>query len=213
VLLAGALHLSDVLKKMSVSRPVFHSEADFQHAFAWTAHELDPSLQVRLETRPEPHVRLDLLLFRPDLQQFSAIELKYLTTAWSGDVGGETFALKSQGAQDIRAYDVVKDIHRVERFVKGGAGLNGAVVVLTNEPSYWQRPSHTIETNATAFRLYEATVLSGRRSWGPQTGVGTMKGREVALDLVDEYACTWSDYSTVGGVRGRFRHLTFEVSS
>ena len=31
------------------TRPVFHSEADVQHALAWTAHLFEPSLRVRLE--------------------------------------------------------------------------------------------------------------------------------------------------------------------
>lgn len=42
-------------------RPVFHGEADFQHAFAWEMHIADPSAKVRLETRPRPGIRLDLL--------------------------------------------------------------------------------------------------------------------------------------------------------
>jgi hypothetical protein len=67
---------------------------------------------------------------------------EYLTASWTGDAAGEQFTLLSQGAQDIRAYDVVKDIHRVERFVDQRPGWSGAVLVLTNEPSYWQRPGH-----------------------------------------------------------------------
>lgn len=84
------------------SRPVFHSEADFQHALAWTAHLSDPSLRVRLETRLAPGMRLDLLLSRPDLGEHLVIELKYLTAAWTGQVEREHFELLNQGAQDIR---------------------------------------------------------------------------------------------------------------
>jgi hypothetical protein len=101
------------------SRPVFHSEADFQQALAWAIHLSDPSARVRLETRPAPGMRLDLLIWRPDLSRYLALELKYLTAAWSGEVDEEQFGLVSQGAQDIRAYDVLKDVQRVERFVNG----------------------------------------------------------------------------------------------
>jgi hypothetical protein len=69
------------------SRPVFHSEADFQQALAWAIHMSDPSARVRLETRPAPGMRLDLLIWRPYLSRYLALELKYLTaTAWSGEV-------------------------------------------------------------------------------------------------------------------------------
>ena len=43
------------------------------------------------------------------------MELKYPTALWVGDVASERFELKNHGAQDILAYDVVKDTVRVER--------------------------------------------------------------------------------------------------
>jgi hypothetical protein len=138
------------------SRPVFHSEADFQHALAWAIHLYDPSVRIRLETRPEPGMRLDLLVSRPDSGEHWALELKYLTAAWAGEVDGEHFELLSQGAQDIRAYDVVKDIQRVERFAARQPGLGGAVLVLTNDPGYWLRPTHGRATNAQAFGFTKA---------------------------------------------------------
>jgi len=41
-----------------------------------------------------------------------------------------------------------KDIARVERFVGDKRGWSGAVLVLTNDPSYWTRPGHGRATNA-----------------------------------------------------------------
>jgi ribosomal protein L33 len=104
--MAGSVELDVLLPRLRQKRPVFHSEADFQHALAWEAHQMDPELQIRLETHPEPNVRLDLLLTRPDLHAYTVVELKYLTALWSGVVNGEQFALKNQGAQDVRAYDI-----------------------------------------------------------------------------------------------------------
>jgi hypothetical protein len=118
----------------------------------------------------------------------------------------------NQGAQDIRGYDAVKDIHRVERFVVNRPGWSGAVLVLTNEPSYWQRPTHGRATNADAFRLYEGARISGERSWGALTGAGTRKGREEVLLIRGEYTCGWVDYSALPGVGGRFRLLLVDVT-
>lgn len=42
-------------------------------------------MRVRLETRPPPGMRLDLLLTSKDGQKRSAVELKYLTRLWIGD--------------------------------------------------------------------------------------------------------------------------------
>jgi hypothetical protein len=171
------------LETLRKSRPVFHSEADFQQALAWAIRLSDPSARVRLETRPAPGMRLDLLIWRPDLSRYLALELKYLTAAWSGGIDEEQFGLVSQGAQDIRAYDVLKDVQRVERFVGGHPRWSGMVMVLSNDPSYWSRPGHGRATNADACRIYEDQILSGTRAWGSGTGAGTMKDRETVIEL------------------------------
>jgi hypothetical protein len=210
VLLVGRVPLDDVLARLAALRPVFHSEADLQQAFAWEARVLDPSLRVRLETRPEPDVRLDLLLTAEDGRQ-TAVELKYLVRLWHGEVAGERFELKNQGAQDIRAYDVVKDIVRVERFVAGRPGMNGAVLCLANDSSYWRAPRHGRETNAHAFRLHEGTALQGSRAWGPLTGPGSSKGRKEPLILRGRYGMQWMPYSNLPGAGGEFRSLVVPI--
>ncbi|MGI8699913.1 MAG: hypothetical protein ACR2JU_01660 [Nocardioidaceae bacterium] len=211
--LAAGKRLGEVLARLALLRPVFHSEADFQQAFAWEARALDPSLHVRLETRPAPGVRLDLLLRSEDGTAQTAIELKYLVRLWHGDVAGERFELKNQGAQDIRAYDVVKDIVRVEQFVANRPGSNGAVVCLTNESSYWRASGHGRQTNADAFRLHDGTVLEGKRAWGPATGPGSSKGRETPLVLRGRYQVAWRTYSSLAGIAGEFRSLVVPVDS
>lgn len=201
-----------VLAELAKSRPVFHSEADFQFAFAWQAKSMSPDLEVRLETHPEPEVRLDLELIEPS-GHGTAIELKYMTRRWAGVVRGESFALKNHGASDLRGYDVVKDVVRVERFVAPRLGWRGLVIALTNEPGYWRSPGHGRVTNADAFRLYDGTTLSGERAWGPNTG-GTARGREAPLALRGTHTLTWVDYSKLDGTAaGTFRALVIPIAS
>ena len=196
-----------VLASLAVARPVFHSEADFQFAFAWEAKVIRPDLEVRLETHPEPNVRLDLELIDPASGAGVAVELKYMTRLWAGTDRGETFALKNHGASDLRGYDVLKDVARVERFVNARPGWSGLVIVLTNEPAYWRPKTHGRVTNADAFRLHEGAVLVGERRWGPLTG-GTAKGRETAITLRGRYAARWSDYARLdSSPGGTFRLL------
>lgn len=195
------------------SRRVFHSEADFQHALGAVIAASDPGVRVRLETRPVPGMRLDLLVSRPDPGRNLAVELKYLTAAWTGEDGGERFELLGQGAQDVRGYDVIKDVQRLERLVDARPAWSGLVLVLANDPAYWSRPAHGRATNGDAFRIYDGQVLSGRRSWGPLTGAGTMKDRASPIELSGSYQCRWSDYSRLSGPRGTFRLLTLAVNA
>lgn len=45
------IDLPPVMSALAKDRPVFHSEADFQHALAWEIHRRWPETSVRLEFR------------------------------------------------------------------------------------------------------------------------------------------------------------------
>jgi hypothetical protein len=75
---------------------------------------------------------------------------------------------------NIRAYDIVKEISRVERFISGAASADGAVIVLANDPSYWRPAKIDGTSNAAAFRVSEGVVPNGTRSWGPNTVLGLL---------------------------------------
>ena len=73
------LDIANLMLGLSKSRPIFHSEADFQHAFAWQIHERLPDCQVRLEYNPLPaqKKRMYLDIWVQSLKV--AIKLKYPT--------------------------------------------------------------------------------------------------------------------------------------
>ena len=203
-----------LLPGLAQERPVFHSEADFQHALAWAIHVANPRLRVRLETRPARGIHLDLLVTDPNDGGTLAIELKYLTDKWEGEVDGEQFTLLRQSAQDIRGYDCVKDIARVEALITSGSTHAGLVLVLANDPSYWRARTHDRLTNADAFRLHEGLTLAGSRAWGPRTGPGTMgANRTTSIVLSGEYPLAWRDYSELAGPRGQFRYLAVGIAN
>ncbi|XVS61868.1 hypothetical protein ACQPYE_26730 [Actinosynnema sp. CA-299493] len=212
--IAGSMRLVDLLSGLARARPVFHSEADLQHALAWQAHLLHPHVQVRLEIRPDPAVRerLDLLLYRPDLGRSTAIEVKYWKKRWSGTVAGERFDLPNQGAHDIRRYDFLKDISRVERFVAARAGCDGLVLLWSNDDLDWRPPTTFRATAADAFRIHEDATLSGERAWSAQAGAGTTKGREQPITLTGHYRMVWRDFSMLDHtVGGRMRLLAVKI--
>lgn len=201
------------MERLASVRPIFHSEADFQHALAWRIQLENPTAAVRLETRPERGLRLDLLV-RVD-QERVAVELKYLVAGFEGLFDGERFDLPNHGAHDISRHDVVKDIARVERFVADGVADSGWTVVLSNDRNYW-RPGTKSDPVDAMFRIHDGQHLIGTLKWGPRAGSGTTKGRSQPLDLGQAYSCGWRDYSTVIASDGRtvpFRYLAFEVAS
>lgn len=202
-----------LMKELSLTRRVFHSEADFQHAFAWLMHERCPSAQIRLEYRAPGMDRRSYI----DTWAVSdgvplAIELKYKTRDMSLSVGGERFDLLSHGAQDIGRYSILKDIARLEEVVRTTPGAAGLALVLTNDSAYWKpaRAGCCYEE----FSLAEGRRISGTLAWGPTAGAGTTKGRSDPICLNGSYDIAWRTYSSLPAPSwSEFRYMASPVCS
>lgn len=189
-------------------RPIFHSEADFQHEFAWQLREMLPHISVRLEHPVGNGSRgaIDVVVRSDGPKQ--AFELKYLCKKFQAIVNDEPFTLRQQGARDQRRYDVCKDILRMEAFSQQ-TGYPSTVLVLTNDYSFW-RGSSSVAIDA-AFCIAEGRTLQGSLVWAARAAPGSIKGREQALALGHCYTPRWQDYSELGGRAGTFRFLRIEV--
>jgi hypothetical protein len=210
-----AVEFDAILARLSAERPVFHSEADFQHALAWAIREMHSNVAVRLEVPRQVNgrrARIDLWL--QDGTDRAGVEVKYFTRKVATTIAAEPFQLADRAAQDLGRYDVLSDLLRVETLVDSGGAERGAVIVLTNDAAYWTPPGPLVSVNYEAFRLFDGRELLGRLAWGPATGVGTMRGREAPIELRRAYRLAWNEYSDLGPeVRhGRFRYLKFDVS-
>ncbi len=137
------IDLDTALMTLSQVRPIFHSEADFQHALAWQIHTQDPHARVRLEYRPLPREAMHLDIWAQGRDDALAIELKYLTEPLVIQHNGERFSLTNHSAQDQRRYDFVSDIVRLEHVVEtlSLSNVTGYAVLLTNHGGYWATPS------------------------------------------------------------------------
>ena len=209
------LDVHGLMENLSDERPIFHSEADFQHALAWQFRKATPNGQVRLEYKPFPEANLKMYLdiWLRYRSMGVAIELKYRTRALDRQWKKESFALRNQGAQDLGRYDFLRDIQRLERVVADfGPAKTGFAVLLTNDPSFWNPPSRS--TIDAAFRLHESENkrIAGDMAWSAQASEGTTTGREEPICLKGSYDCVWRDYSSFGeATNQRFRYLMVEV--
>jgi len=201
----------ELLAELSLKRPIFHSEADFQHALAWKIHSKHPELSIRLERvfrNDNGNMNIDLFIIGNKYNL--AMELKYKTRAISVGKNDEKFILAGQAAQDLGRYDFIKDIQRLE-FLKNQHGVKGTAIFLTNDSAYW-KPAKSLDVGYAEFCINEGIYLKGCLNWGPRAGDGTRKGREKAINLVGSYPLNWRDYSLVNSDRGgQFRYVFIEV--
>jgi len=214
VLTAQMLDVNSLIGTLATSRPAFHSEGDFQHAFAWELHLRFPKGHVRLE-RP---IETKLGSLHIDVTaEFDgcvyAFELKYKTKTMAALVGSELYELQNHGGQPQGRYDFLKDIARLESINQSLPKSVACAILLTNDSAYWSKPRSTDDTSA-AFSLYEGRSLSGRLDWSPRAGTGTKRGREEPINLGGQYLLEWRDYSEIhGNYYSRFRYLTVETAT
>ena len=209
--------LTAVMSSLLNKRPVFHSEADFQHALAWEIHCMWPTSEIRLEYKPmhlKGRIYLDLWVNSTEFGTL-AIELKYKTRKMmTVDVRAEVFELADQSAQDQGRYDFLKDVQRLEEISNQREDITGYAILLTNDRSYWDVPANR-STADSEFRLHEGRTLAGQLKWGSQASEGTTKGREGPIILSDHYKLEWCNYSLVdgGGSYNQFRYLIVKVGT
>ena len=210
------------LEGLACKRPVFHSEADFQHALAWHIHEAIPDCRVRLEFKPcritekgrkKRELYLDIWL--PDAGV--AMELKYKTRKVKLPHDNEVFSLRDQAAQDCGRYDFIQDLRRLEWVVNDGkaAAKVGFAVFLTNDPFYWECPRFLKypryrKPNDYAFRIHEGRELCGKFDWCRPAA--DTDSRKDPISLRGKYPLTWRDYSSSEKCAGgSFRFLLVQV--
>ena len=200
------LDMHALMVGLSKERPIFHNEAEFQHALAWHIHTLQPDRRVRLEARLGGAF-VDLWL--PDTH--TAVELKFGRHNFETVHAGEIYDLRT-GAADVTAYSFVRDIERLESLAAEGEIATGFAGLLSNDPWLWTPPQSGSAMIFDAFRLHDTQpALTGRRS---VTAVATPKIAKAhpPVTLAGSYAPTWRAYAEHTGTgRGVFRYLTVKV--
>jgi len=207
------LDLPATMRTLAQERPIFHSERDFQFWLGWILRErcgLRPMIEAPLRIFvPGAQERVDIVA--DTAQGKVAIELKYLTRELKTNIGGECYRLSNQSAQDMRRYDILRDMERLEKLTRHGVAA-GYMLALSNEPLYWRISRVRRATNDREFRLHHGRNISGKMQWGPHTSAGTKLQREAPIFLCGHYTMHWHPYSMIRGTRaGEFRYLLVEI--
>lgn len=204
------LDIKIILKRLSHTRPVFHSEADFQHAFAWEIHKVHPSAKVRLEypiRSIEKNKYIDIWIVVEET--IFAIEMKYKTAKIDIEFDDEIFFLKEQSALDLGRLGYLRDIERLESLP---INIMGYSIFLTNKKGYWEQPNRR-NTNDVAFRIHESQILEGELLWRNKSLGEDQYYEDNAIALKGTYSMIWENYSSLGDSdTQKFRYIYHEIS-
>jgi hypothetical protein len=196
--------LDEAMGALALKRPIFHTEADFQHALAWEIHLRHPDAGIRLEKRVATRPNIDLDLFVELGGSRLGVELKYPRGRMSAKVGDELFIL-STGADDYSRYFAVEDMARLERLVAQQTIDCGALVFLTNVANVWTPPASGRAVLYDEFRLHHGRTVTGTMSWGDWGALGGRPSRASrSITLHASYPILWRDYSIDDGEQFRY---------
>lgn len=211
------IDITAILNSLAERRPVFHSEADFQYAFAWEINLARPKVDIRLEypeSTENNRYHIDVRVENKDENEIIAVELKYKTVSVEFIYGGEQYKLKNHGAQDHGRYDFIKDIQRLEHVAhaaENGKEFTGYAILLTNDSNYWKGNDISQNTADAAFKINEERILNGRLNWAASASAGTTKNREKEIELKGSYKVEWKDYNKGQEGKQKFRYLAIKV--
>ena len=211
------------MRALAARRPVFHSEADFQHELAmeFSRAGFDLRLEVPFSVNLNGHqvaVELDLLLIDRQTKQKAAVEIKYVKSAASIVHNGENFDLKHTWGTNLSRFDCLADFQRVGRLKAAGAVDFGFSIFLSNASEAWDRDAGNDRIMARQFSIHDGRPLAAGAvfDWEPaQPGRGSVSVKRLPpytpISVPCVATCTWVDYSYFQQKNGRFRYLLLEA--
>ena len=212
-------YLNSILENLSLYRPFFHSESDFQHELALFL-SINCNKEIRLEkpflniplnnfATKKIKVELDILLIKEKV----GIELKYKTINKNISFNNEEFKLKNHGAQNLGRFDFFDDLRRLQILKKNDRIDSGYVIFLTNDPLYW-RPI-TRNNFSKEFSMEEGrhikrnSILSWIGNPGENSVTSKRLGEFSKIEIDNDSSLVWNNYSKIEG--NEFKHLIVEV--
>lgn len=192
--------VTEIMRRLAKSRPIFHSEADFQHALAVAIGKVYPNTMIRLGYPPrlltsDTTVKGALDIWLED--RHLAIELKYNPSRFKRSVNHEDYDLRHGKTHNYR-YDFVKDLKKLEELADSDRVKSCYAVLLTNDERLWSK-SRKPSSVSSDFAL--VGTVGGKMKYH--------SGEREDITLRGEYELVWTPYSTVCGTL--FKYLCVRV--
>lgn len=184
--------LERIIDRLAKETGIFHSEADFKFSLAWALKEINPDNRIILEYKIGNRRYLDIFLLNQVNNKSVGIELKYFTSKFDYKNGIIEYNLKEQSAQDQMRYLAIKDIHRLEVFIKDKKFDVGYALWLTNvSPLLNDLGTDTADK---AFRINQGRIIEpGLLKWGDKAKPGTTKYKP-NFEINGQYEILWNNY-------------------
>ena len=198
--------LKKIIENLSIKRPLFHSEADFQHELALLLSRERGQVDLRLE---RPYLENELKFFLDILfntgNEKIGIELKYVTKAFQQNYNGEMFNLKTHGNYGASRFNFLKDVYRLGQLKERKEISKGFAIILTNVKDFYSTKNK--DNRYKHLYLYEDRKIKKGDVIKFVENTTPKKFQSFMLENVDGYHLQWKSY----GKYTDFKYLILEV--
>jgi hypothetical protein len=210
--------LGNILESLSKRRPIFHSEADFQHELAIELKiegfscRLERPVSVKYNGK-EVTAYVDILAKCNNGEKWTAIELKYVTVKLDYTHGGERFTLANNWGPNLSRFDCLADWLRVSKIVESRHAENGYSIYLTNSEKAWSDNIMRLGNLGAAFSIHGGREICANDQMDWPKGI---KLSSVSDKRLNPYApivapsnqvIKWVEYSNFAVSNGILKYL------
>lgn len=193
-----------ILDTFAADGILFSNERQFQLELAWKLKEAGYKVYLEmLDTSSDDKKYIDIAIDIGD-QQFVVVELKYTTRQkdMQYKIADKIIPTFAQGAGDIRRYDYLKDVQRIETLLsKQETDLfgipkarvkKGYAIIMTND-KYWEKDGIH---NGKETCYFHVALNHGRKIPAKENLTFKIGDEERApIHLENEYICNWKKYN------------------
>ncbi|MBR0462301.1 MAG: hypothetical protein IJJ00_06290 [Erysipelotrichaceae bacterium] len=201
-----------VIEELSSKRyPLFVSERHLQVAFILKAKELYPDYEYIPEYvyKEEKDHHIDLMVSNNNGDRI-AFEFKYIVAGGKIKVPGDNeYELRNHSAVDIRRYQCVKDISRLEKYVESGTlkCKKGYFILITNMHLFWDGSKE--DSVAADFDIKDNSTLNKGLHKPKESTSFSIQYKK--FETNNDYKIKYKDYAKTDGKCGLFKYLCVEV--
>ena len=203
--------IEKVIKKMRGDKyPLYVSERHLQISFILKAKELYPSYNFIPEYVWQDSETYHIDLMASNRKEFVAFEFKYITAG--GDIrvpGNENYPLKNHSATNERRYQCVKDISRLEHYLKqkNTRCNKGYFLLITNMSLLWDGSNDN--STDKSFDIHEGSTLE--KGFHKACGYTKFAASKKPIEIQNNYGIKYNDYVDLKTKKGLFKYLAIEV--
>lgn len=198
------LDIEKVLKVVSINRPLFHNEKDFQFEFAVSIQQLGYKTRLETYVGKENGKRkyIDLVAIDEKKQECYIFEFKYKIINKKVIINKEVYDLFNHGARDLGSYAFLKDVERIEKLIGksifGYKVKEGYAIFLTNDLGYTRGFMHN--SLCYNYGLEEGKVFKSNSTINflipkDKEKRDTCVSHLGEITFKNEYKINWKDYS------------------